>query len=739
MTRTGKFLLLLAATTSLAGVAAAQQLPLPSKGGNNLSKNAPVSFTADTVSYDKTGNIVTATGHVRAVQSGQTLYADTVTLNRATNVATASGHVALTQPGGETVYADHAVLSQGMKDAVLQGVSARLANNARLIANGGQRYDGKLDELTKVVYSACDLCKTDPRAAPTWQIKANSVTRDLEHKMIEFHDATMEFKGVPFFYVPYMTEADPSVKRQSGFMIPSIGATSWLGFFATVPYYWVLDDSSDLTLTPIIGSKQGPVLHGEYRRAFNQGALNIIASGGRDRGHFGNAIFATGTFDLNQDWRTGFQYDRASSAQYLQDFSVLPNAPYLSSNIYLEGFSAGSYARIDAETFQGLVASVDQNRLPIVAPYGQYHYLSDQDSIGGQFSLDANVFNVYRKTGTNTLRAAAEPGYSVPFMLPAGVAGTARVQLIGATYSTGKMFEQPNYSTVNSNNISRGQVYGAVMLRWPWMRNGGALGSQLIEPEVQLVASPNIGITQNNMVPNEDSLDLEFSDANLFDLNRYPGIDRLEGGERVDYALHAAWYLPTGSSIDFLAGESYRFHKDYNFLPGSGLTGNASDLVGHLIFTPVQWFNVAYRTRLDHSSLGVRMIDTTATVGTHALSVTGGYLYSNTNPYVLYDTASPNGQVTLNPPAAYFMPRQEIVASMSSNFGPWSLGGGMQRNLKTGQFDNISANIGWQNDCFGASLIFNKWFTSYNLDQAGTAVILQFTFKTLGNVGFSAL
>ena len=66
-----------------------------------------------------------------------------------------------------------------MKNAVMQGVSARLALNVRLIANGGGRYDGNIEQLTKVVYSACDLCKTDPTAPPLWQLLASGVTRDL--------------------------------------------------------------------------------------------------------------------------------------------------------------------------------------------------------------------------------------------------------------------------------------------------------------------------------------------------------------------------------------------------------------------------------------------------------------------------------------------------------------------------------------------------------------------------------
>ena len=124
---------------------------------------------------------------MRALQNGQTLLADKVVLNRNTDVATATGHVVLTQPDGDVVFANQAVLSHGMKDAVFRGVSARLALNARLIANGGRRYGGQIDELAKVVYSACNLCKSDPQAPPTWQIRSLTATRDLQHKMIEYH------------------------------------------------------------------------------------------------------------------------------------------------------------------------------------------------------------------------------------------------------------------------------------------------------------------------------------------------------------------------------------------------------------------------------------------------------------------------------------------------------------------------------------------------------------------------
>jgi LPS-assembly protein len=701
------------------------------------TSNAPVTFLADTIGYDKTNNIVTAQGHVRAWQGNQTLYADKVILDRTTDVVTAYGHVILTEPGGETVYANSAVLSKGMKNAVLHGVAARLAQNGRMIANGGRRYNGDIEQLSKILYSACNLCKSHPERPPLWQIRASSATRDMQHKRIEYVNALMEIHGVPIFYMPYMTQPDPSIRRQSGLLIPSLGSTSRLGFFTTLPYYIVIDGSSDITLTPIIAVKTGPVVDVNYRKDFNDGNLNIDVSGGNDNKNFGDAVFASGTVDLNQDWRAGFDYDHASNPNYLNDFNILPNKAFLASGVYLEGFGQGSYARVEADTYQGLVSSITQSTLPIILPYAQYHFVSDPDIFNGRFNINADTFNIERDLGTNDQRASFNSGYALPFNGPLGQLYRLRLQLIAASYDSSKLDQQPNFSNRSGASAGRAVPFAAVFMHWPFIRPS-IFGSQILEPEAQLVVAPNIGISQNNRIPNEDSLDLEYSDANLFDLNRYPGIDRIEGGTRVDYALHASWYLPDSALLDGIIGQSYRFHKDDDYLPESGLNENISDVVGRVTLAPKPWFNLTYRTRMSHTDFHPHMLDATASFGTSLLNFSGGYLYSNTNPYVLYN----QGFQLNNPasfPASYYVARREFTANAGTSFGAWNFSAGTERNLTTGQFDDANFSAGWQNECLGVNLIYDERFTSFNLDNGNTTVLLEINFKTLGNVGFSAL
>ncbi|HQU03014.1 MAG TPA: biotin/lipoyl-binding protein, partial [Acetobacteraceae bacterium] len=138
-----------------------------------------------------------------------------------------------------------------------------------------------------------------------------------------------------------------------------------------------------------------------------------------------------------------------------------------------------------------------------------------------------------------------------------------------------------------------------------------------------------------------------------------------------------------------------------------------------------------YRTRLDHNNLTPRMIDATATLGNKPFSVTGGYLYTSTNPYALY------GQSTI--PASYFVGRREITAGFTTAYDGWSVSANAERNIQTGRFDAINAKLGWENECSAVNMIFYRRFTSFNLDKGDTVLLIQITFKTLGNVGFSAL
>lgn len=709
--------------------------PAAAPGG----RDQPVYYQADSVDYDRDRGVVTLTGKVEFWQGDRVLMADKVTYNRATGVAAAIGNVVLLEPDGQTVFAEYAELTQGMKDGVLSGLRALLAEGGRLAANGVRRTDGRVNELSRAVYSTCDLCPRDPSRAPLWQLRAREAIQDKDNKRIEYRDAVLDFWGIPVAYTPFLAHPDPTEKRASGILAPGFGYSKHLGAFLTVPYFWAIDDSSDATITPILATRNGPALDLEYRRRFNNGRLTIDSSiarfdddtrGSRAAGH----VFARGLFAIDDTWRWGFDFNRASSLRYMRDFRVQNWQPVLTSQLYLEGFGQGSYTRLDTRGYQGLASTVIARRLPLIAPFYQYSFAGEPDRLGGRVGLDFDVLNILRTEGTSTRRARLSLGWERPEIDRLGGVWNLMLRLDSAAYTANQFDQLPNYGPARQASASQAMPTFAVNWRFPLLRDAGEWGTQVVEPILQVAAGPRSPSYRRGRtrIPNEDSLDLEFSDANLFALNRYPGVDRLEGGLRAAGALRGAWTLPGGQRLEGLVGQSWRARRDDTFPASSGLRDTASDIVSRASFTPTTWLDLTSRQRWDRRSFQPRFVDAIGTVGTDRLRLGGGYVYTTTNPFLLYESAA-----NLNAPTR---PRHEASANISTRLSDnWRLGAFARRDIRSGKGVSDGLRLTYEDECFVFDASVSRRHTSVNGDRGASIVLFQLTFKTVGQFGFNAM
>ena len=710
------------------------QLRLPSASGGAPagSSNAPVTFTADQVEYVRTHSLVIARGAVEAWQNEHILRADEVVFDRANDKATATGNVVLLEPDGQTLFARSATLTNQMHDGELHDMGALMAENGRMAANGARRTGGLLNELSRVVYSSCNLCIDDPTKAPLWQIRARSGVQDLEHQLIEYNDAVLDIYGRPVAYFPFLAAPDPSVQRRSGVLIPWLGNSSNVGAFFAQPYYWAIDGQSDATFVPMLTTKTGPQLDVQYRRAFNSGTLLTNVSAGYVANQMQGTIVARGQFVYDDTWRWGFDINRASSILYLRDFhtglDLNGSLNLLPSTLYAEGFGQGAYTRFDIISYQSLSTTIADSSLPLAVPRYLYSYFGQPDGLGGRTSVDLSAFNILRGNGTDTRRAAMTANWERP---ATGMLGDRwKFTLHGdmAAYDASQLNNQPNFGMVGRSNTARGLPQIGIDWRWPFARDAGAWGTQLIEPMAQLILAPRSGDSQLFRIPNEDSFDFEFSDNNLFGFNRFPGIDRQTGGTRLNAAIHGAWYLG-GTAFDGLVGQSYRTYKDTLFPAASGLRDQVSDVVAR-----TKWLDLTYRTRLDAKTMASRMVDTVATVGTPRFRVSGGYTYSVFNPYTYYVQAAP-------PPVGspYRTPRNEVSLAASSGWDKYRVAAFARRDLASNRMVAYGGDLIYEDECFVLDLKFNRRYTTYLYEHGATTVLLQFTFKTVGQFSYRAL
>ena len=713
-----------------AGAADTRQRPAPN------ARN-PVIFSADQVQYDQDHDLVIATGNVQLSQTDQILLADKVTYNQRTDTVTASGHVSLLQPTGDIVFSDYVELHDDMRDGFIKDVRILLSDRSRLAANTGRRVDGNRIEMRRGVFSPCELCQKDPTRPPVWQIKAEQVIDDKATQTVEYHDAVMEIDGIPIFYTPYFSHPDPSVKRQSGFLPPTVGSGSTLGFHTKIPYYWAISPDKDLTVEPIFTTNAGQVLGGEYRQRFGNGRIDTQASIAVDagggaisganpvppppstRGH----IFSNGEFDLSDDWRTGFNIERESDLTYMLRYGFATPVNYLTSRLYAENFGANSYANISAYGFQSLNPEIGDSASPFVAPDATYKWTSDPDAIGGRFGFQGNIVNLAHPHGLDMRRASVGASWQLPFTDALGGRYNFQANLRTDGYwSNGLTLAD---SGTDAGTAFAGRVFPQMMLkwRWPWVRAGSG-GNMLIEPIAAFVAAPNGGNPAT--IPNEDSQGFEFDETSLFVADRFPGYDLVDSGQRVDYGLHGELKTQSLGKWDALVGESYRFEQSSAFAPGSGLTSRRSDVVGRVVLSTGSYLDFIYRFRLDHADLAVQRQEIGIAAGPSNLRVGLNYISIAPIPGVTTPTSGTpisGDQVNLS-----------LSAALTRY---WSVALNDTRNIAGGggATINAGASVTYRDDCFAVVTSITQSGISLGDIRPGVSMMVTFVLPPLGETG----
>jgi len=723
----------IAPSPSIAPILPTQQPAATPATPAGTTQEAPVTFTADEVQYDQNAALVVARGKVEAFQGGRILRADELTYNRNTGVATARGNVQLIEADGQVMFAESAELSNQMRDGVLEGLRGYLLQNGRIAATGARRTDGSIFDLSRVLYTVCDPCKDDPLAPPLWQLRARTATLDRNEQQVRYRGASLDMAGVPVIWLPYFQHPDGSAARQSGFLSPSFGITKYLGGFIETPYYWAIDESQELVLRPTTSTRVAPNLGLDYRRRFNIGEMEVLGSIGQLDGRdgteegFAGHIFAKGRFSLDETWRAGFDANRTSSDQYLRIYRY-GSQRILPTTVFTEGFwGPEGFARFDARAYQGLRSTDDIGRIPLVLPNIYADWESPEDSLGGRFTVDTSSFAIFRSSGTSTRRASSRIGYALPRMDELGGIWTLRAQSDLAAYDFENINLAPNYAAGSPNGQSAtANLRAALDWRMPFLRDSGDWGSQVVEPRIQLVTGPMTG--SQYRIPNEDSIVFDFTDANLFSLNRFTGRDRQEGGTRADIALRGAWFLPENRQLEALVGRSFRVQEDGGpFYPLSGLENRASDWVSRVTFRPTSWLDLTGRSRREGESLAARTYDVSSTLRpSDNTSFTVGYLKAPPVPYI-----------------TPFAQREEIYLGVSQRLGMWRFSAFGRQNIERNQPVAAALSALYEDECFIFETRFVKSYAedpkTNNLYPGATMLLFRFGFKTIGDFGLRAL
>ncbi|KQZ60853.1 organic solvent tolerance protein [Sphingopyxis sp. Root1497] len=592
-----------------------------------------VGFAADNLNYDSDTEIVVADGNVQMNREAIQMRADKVTWNRKTGEVVAEGDVAITNPEGDTAYGDRIVLTDTLRDGIVDDMLVVLDNGSRLAAVRGKRFENGNIELENAAYTPCPVEDNAGCAKnPSWQVRAVKVLYDKAKNKVRYKGARIEIFGLPLIPLPGLShplDSSPS----SGLLVPEIRLDRTNGFEIAVPYYLRIAPDRDVTITPHLYTGAAPMIEGEFRALTDVGSFRINGYGtyssvvplngtpSTGNNELRGYLESAGKFQLSPHWSVTYSGRIASDRTFLRRYDVTRD-DRLRSTFEVERIGGQSYLSIAGWATQTLRAGDKQGQQPIALPILDYRQRLTDPLFGGQFELQLNTLAIGRTAGQDTQRAFAGVRWDLRRLTSLGQEVTFTAMVRGDVYHSDEnlLTAIPGYRG-KSGWEGRGIAAFAADMRWPFVGEFMG-GTQTLTPRVQLVATPKL---KNLDIPNEDSRAFDLEDSNLFAINRFSGYDRFEDGARITYG--AEWnYSRPGFNINSIVGQSYRLSDKPSLFPdGTGLTDRTSDVVGRTTVAYKDFLRLTHRFRLDKDNLAIRRNEFDATIGTRATYAVLGY------------------------------------------------------------------------------------------------------------------
>jgi LPS-assembly protein len=401
-------LLLATAAWPAASGAQAPKGPIvvPTVGGD-------VTVLADRIEEVGPDRLLVATGNVEVTRGTARLIADRVEIDRDTGDAVAQGRVVF-YDGDDQLSGRRIDLNLKSGTGVVYDSEARVAPYYRISAERMNRLGESLYSIRRGVFTTCE---DEP---PSWSVKFDTATADLED-FVYGTSASFWVKDIPLIpFVPFFAAAIRR-ERQTGFLFPKLGVSSSKGFFAEIPFYWAISDSSDATIAPIVYSERGVGFTGEHRYVLSKDQRGSTSGFVLQETQRHDSTRAVGT--VRHDWMIAPGLDFKADVNAVTDDRVLNDygdrlqqrsAQRVESNIFLSrrweawNFVANVFSYQDLTTRH----PIELRRLPDLNLLGLRQPIPGLPGVLGE--VETSYVNFVRAVGSEGQRFDLHPRLSRP-------------------------------------------------------------------------------------------------------------------------------------------------------------------------------------------------------------------------------------------------------------------------------------------------------------------------------------
>ena len=247
------------------------------------------------------------------------------------------------------------------------------------------------DGITTINKGVFTSCKKNDNCPP-WTILADKITYDKNKKQMIYDNALLKIYDIPLLYFPKFFHPGPTVKRQSGFLVPHIKSSNILGSSIQIPYFYALSENKDFTFKPSLFDKDIYMFQNEYRQQNKNSFLitdfNIVDGYKSKKSKEKNTLthfFSKYQMDLN--------------FQNFNESSLNVSLQKVNNDSYLKVFDTNIVdTDMKPDNFDTLTSDVDLNleneKFALSTGFSAYEDLSKQNSDRYQYVLP--YFDFYK-------------------------------------------------------------------------------------------------------------------------------------------------------------------------------------------------------------------------------------------------------------------------------------------------------------------------------------------------------
>ncbi len=295
------------------------------EGLSSEPRGVPVEINADQIEYDREREEYHATGSVDITRGTVQLNSDEATLQKLTGHLTALGHVHLRDEQTD-IWAEQLELNLNTEAGVItSGSIFRKDRNSFVTGRRIQRFSETHFRVREGSFTNCDAKDGE---IPAWRFTFEDIDLDYEDslfgKAVWFNVNDVPVIPLPTFRYPL------GASRKTGLLFPTTGYDTNFGFKYRQGFFWAIDPSQDLTVTPSFLSDRGGGADLAYRYIWSRQA----------KGQW----LLSSLLDTVQD-RTRTQIRGAHVQQFTPDLSLRMNVNLASDRDILQNLSSSGVQR----------------------------------------------------------------------------------------------------------------------------------------------------------------------------------------------------------------------------------------------------------------------------------------------------------------------------------------------------------------------------------------------------------